>query len=147
MNSIKKIVCAIDLSPHSTTVAEYAISMVKAFDAEVTVIFVAPRFEPYMSFALKGETIEELTADVRATSNTELQKFVAANFVGVNATMKLLEGHPAEKIVDYAKEISADLIVMGTHGHRWVNRILFGSIAEGVIKNSRIPVLTIRPKE
>ena len=45
-----------------------------------------------------------------------------------------------------AKE-DADMIVMGTHGRKGIDRILFGSVAERVVKNSHLPVLTIRPSD
>jgi len=145
MISIKKIVCAIDLSQQSASVAEYALTMTRAFNAEVVVIYVAPQFEQYMGLEVMPTSISQLTADIHAASTASLKKFVEGAFTGVNAKMEVLRGHPADKIVDYAKENSVDLIVMGTHGHRGFNRILFGSVAEGVVKNSPIPVLTIHP--
>ncbi|MBI1744205.1 universal stress protein [Candidatus Acetothermia bacterium] len=54
------------------------------------------------------------------------------------------EGHPAETILRYAKENKIDLIVMGTHGRRGLNRILLGSVAEEVVRRSPVPVITVR---
>jgi nucleotide-binding universal stress UspA family protein len=56
----------------------------------------------------------------------------------------LRTGDARDVIVDVAKEIGADLIVMGTHGRRGVRRALLGSIAEGVLRTAHCPVLTIR---
>ena len=53
--------------------------------------------------------------------------------------------HSPEPLVDVAEECEADMIIMGTHGRKGIDRILFGSVAEKVVKNSPIPVLTIRP--
>jgi nucleotide-binding universal stress UspA family protein len=147
MISIKKIVCAIDLSAQSAFVAEYALTMTKAFNAEVAVIYVAPQFEQYMGLEAMPTSISQLAADIQAASTASLKKFFEGAFTGVNAKMEVLRGYPADAIVDYAKENGADLIVMGTHGHRGINRILFGSVAEGVVKNSPIPVLTIHPQK
>lgn len=47
-------------------------------------------------------------------------------------------------IVDEAKRSAADLVVIGTHGRRGVGRLVMGSVAEGVIRTSLVPVLTIR---
>jgi len=57
------------------------------------------------------------------------------------------EGSPAEVILRYARENTIDLIVMGTHGRRGLNRLLLGSVAEEVVRRSEAPVLTVRMTE
>jgi nucleotide-binding universal stress UspA family protein len=54
-------------------------------------------------------------------------------------------GYAPEKILETAREVAADMIIMGTHGRRGVDRIPFGSVAEKIVKTATIPVLTIRP--
>jgi nucleotide-binding universal stress UspA family protein len=54
------------------------------------------------------------------------------------------EGPARSTILEVAGEIEADLIVMGTHGHTGLTHVLFGSVAEHVVRHSRIPVLTVR---
>ena len=61
------------------------------------------------------------------------------------AVRTALVGHPAEVIAREAEDRGADLIVMGTHGRKGIDRILFGSVAEKVVKNASMPVLTVRP--
>ncbi len=53
-------------------------------------------------------------------------------------------GDPSTHIVDYAKEIEADLIVMPSHGHKGVSRFLLGSVAERVVRLSPCPVLVLK---
>ena len=55
----------------------------------------------------------------------------------------VLEGSPAQDIVEFAVEEDCDLIVMGTHGRAGVDRWILGSVAERVVRNSRVPVLTV----
>ena len=54
-------------------------------------------------------------------------------------------GYAPEEILKAAEENHCDLIVMGTHGRKGIDRIIFGSVAEKVVKTSPVPVLTIRP--
>ena len=54
---------------------------------------------------------------------------------------------PAQEIVDYAADIHADLIVVGTHGRSGVSRLLMGSVAEHVVRSAPCPVLVVRPSE
>jgi nucleotide-binding universal stress UspA family protein len=68
---------------------------------------------------------------------------------GLHAETRLVElkrasDHVAQVIVDEAKEMSAELLVMGTHGRRGLNHLLLGSVAEGVIRLTPCPVLLVR---
>lgn len=56
----------------------------------------------------------------------------------------LTEGKPSDKIVAHAREDDCDLVVMGTHGRGGIDRLLLGSVAERVVRTSRVPVLTVR---
>jgi len=56
----------------------------------------------------------------------------------------VVSGNPYERILDYAEESDADLIVMGTHGRTGVDRYLLGSVTEKVVRTSDVPVLTVR---
>ncbi len=58
---------------------------------------------------------------------------------------KILIGDAASEIIRYAQEEKIDLIIMGTHGRKGLEKALFGSVAEKVVKNSPVPVLTINP--
>ena len=58
---------------------------------------------------------------------------------------KVIVGDAAEEIVNYAKDEGINLIVMGTHGRKGLDRILFGSVAERVIKTASVPVLSVNP--
>lgn len=63
---------------------------------------------------------------------------------GVPTERHTLEGSPAREIVAYADRSGADLVLMGTHGRGGINRILIGSVAERVVRDSPVPVLTVR---
>jgi nucleotide-binding universal stress UspA family protein len=62
----------------------------------------------------------------------------------VTVTHRLEEGNPATEILRVAGLIPADLIVMGTHGRRGLNRLLMGSVAEYVLERATCPVLTVK---
>jgi universal stress protein A len=62
----------------------------------------------------------------------------------VTVTHRLEEGNPATEILRVAGLIPADLVVMGTHGRRGLNRLLMGSVAEYVLERATCPVLTVK---
>lgn len=65
--------------------------------------------------------------------------------IGVETVV--LHGNPYERILDYADENDADIIVMGTHGRTGVDRYLLGSVTEKVVRTADVPVLTVRMNE
>ncbi len=147
MSAIKKIVCAVDLAPHSGPVADYAVALAKPLNAEVMVLYVAPSLNQYVGFHVPPSSIENFVGEIVNGAEKNMETFVAEKFAGVNAISKIATGYAAEEILSNAEEYGADLIIMGTHGRRGIDRILFGSVAEKVVKNSTIPVMTIRPKK
>lgn len=65
---------------------------------------------------------------------------------GINATIALREGRPAEMIVEFTKNQPVDLIIIGTHGYTGMKRLMFGSVALSVLHDSDVPVLLVRPE-
>lgn len=147
MSSIQKIICAVDLSDHSALVADYASTLALAFNAEVIAVYVAPLLTQFMGLEVSTRSIDRLASEISAGAEQDLERFVSEKLGEVKSKAKMLNGHPVDEIVSFAHSSGADMIVMGTHGHRGINRILFGSVAEGVVKNSDVPVITVRPQD
>lgn len=87
-------------------------------------------------------------ADLTDRAQRELNKYRdAAQNRGVNATVKLLEGNPAETIVERSEALHAVMIVLGTHGRSGFKRFLLGSTTERVVRTASVPVLTVHLPE
>ncbi|NHN60294.1 MULTISPECIES: universal stress protein [Halorussus] len=67
----------------------------------------------------------------------------AAEERGLDAVTAIEEGSPAETVVDYADEVDAEMVVMGTRGRSGVDRYVLGSVTEQVVRSSEVPVLTV----
>ena len=74
-----------------------------------------------------------------------MNAFVKEHFDQMDVEGKVVTGYPAEEILGIAEDEKCDMVVMGTHGRKGIDRILFGSVAEKVVKSSTVPVLTVRP--
>ncbi|HMM40212.1 MAG TPA: universal stress protein [Desulfovibrio sp.] len=146
MASIKKILCAVDFSEHSPMVADYAKTMAKALDASVICLYVAPSLSQYVGFHVPPSSIENFVGEIVSGADTTMSAFLAENFAGVPVEGRVVTGYAAEEVLNLAEEHGVDCIIMGTHGRRGIDRILFGSVAEKVVKSAKCPVLTIRPK-
>lgn len=146
MADIKKILCAVDFSDYSPMVADYANTMAQCFGAKVTVLYVAPSLSQYVGFHVPPSSIESFVGEIVTGAEDTMNAFVKENFSELSVDGKVVTGYPAEEILAISEAEGCDMIVMGTHGRKGIDRILFGSVAEKVVKSSKVPVLTLRPR-
>jgi nucleotide-binding universal stress UspA family protein len=141
----KKILIPTDGSELSRIALEEALILAAEQRAEVHVIHV---FEPLRHMARQG--MAELPRFVRDEEEHALEHAAQrARALGVRATTASLDAagrRPADVIVAEASATGADLIAIGTHGRRGMERMLLGSVAEGVARSATVPVLLIRER-
>lgn len=142
---VKKILCAVDLSEHSAQVAEYAALFANKLGAELYVVYVAPTLSQYTGFKVPQSDIHAFVGEIVSGAQASMNDFCAAHFQGLNVKNEVLVGYASDEILAKAKRDCVDMVIMGTHGRKGIDRILFGSVAEKVVKNSEVPVLTIHP--
>ena len=145
MVTINRILCAIDFSEHSRRALDHAVAIARWYEASVTVVYVfspapvaavGPGMTAFQPIVLTDLDYERLRNDV--------QSFAAAEGApGVAIDTVLREGFPATEIVAAARDLQADLIVLGTHGRSGVERLFLGSVAERVLRRAPCPVLTV----
>ncbi|MBT8763658.1 universal stress protein [Desulfohalobiaceae bacterium Ax17] len=145
MAEIKKILCAIDFSEISSKVADYTQTIAKSLGASVKVVYVAPSLSQYVGFHVPPTSIESFVGEIVSGAEKTMDIFVKENFTEVDVSANVITGYASEEILNFAEQEEVDLIVMGTHGRKGIDRILFGSVAEKVVKRAKMPVLTIRP--
>ncbi len=145
MVEIKKILCAVDFSESSTKVSDYAKTLAQKHGASILVLYAAPSLSQYVGFHVPPNSIENFVGEIVSGAEKTMETYLNENFTGTEVEGRVVTGYAAEEIMRVAEEEKVDLIVMGTHGRVGIDRILFGSVAEKVVKNSPIPVLTIRP--
>jgi nucleotide-binding universal stress UspA family protein len=120
----------------------------------VLVTVVEPSFVPGGAYSDSGATvsapemekIRELEAQsVRSEGKQYLDRVVGRNsFPGANLRQEVLEGRPAETIVDYAQQNGVDLIAIATHGRSGISRWARGSVADRVLRATCVPILMVR---
>jgi nucleotide-binding universal stress UspA family protein len=142
---VKTILLAVDFSETAQYLADYASIYAKGLGARLVVLYVSPSMNRYANLYVPTTSIQALVEQILEGANRVMGEFMTERFAGLEATGKVEYGYAPEKILEVAKNAGADMIIMGTHGRRGVDRIPFGSVAEKVVKTSKIPVLTIRP--
>lgn len=142
----KHLLVPIDGSPTSELAVAKAIGLAKAFDTEVTAIYV---IDPYpftgvgADFAYgQGQYLNAAKAaatDALSNARTQMEQ------AGVKVKTATVESHTVWRgILEAAESGGADLIVMGSHGRSGIEKLVLGSVAQKVITNTRLPVLLVR---
>jgi len=146
----KKILIATDGSKHSQKAAEKGIEMAKLSNGAITAIYVVDIAKEYapigdVSFNIANEVVEGVRNSLMKKGE-EATKIVEemAKKAGIPAQKVVLEGHPASDIMKFAQDSQMDLIVIGSIGVTGLDRFLMGSVAEKIVRNSKMPVLVVR---
>lgn len=136
--SARKIIVATDYSPASQRALEYAASLARDRGATLLIVHVSE---------LEEYPVGELFDEEPRSSESELEELLAVTIPDprIRCEHRLLHGAPAEQIVKAAREEDAELIVLGSHGHSAVGKLLVGSVAEAVIRQAHCTVCALRP--
>ena len=140
-----KILIAVDSSEYSLTAAKKGLELAQQLQATVALLFVIDRSRVIHNSdvgILPEEAFETLKEEARQTLGQ-----ISALYDGEAVTKFMPEGRPTEDIITTAEGWNADLIVMGTHGRTGLMHLLIGSIAEHVLRHSKIPVLVVPSKK
>lgn len=136
----RRILAPVDLDENSLAALEVAAHLARQSAAEVYLLHVVGLAIPPGEAPFELETLrprEEAARD-------KLREIAARQLAQVTHHLETRIGDPATAIVMAANTLAADLIVMATHGRRGIARMLLGSVAEKVVRESHCPVLTVR---
>ncbi|QEI08318.1 universal stress protein [Pigmentiphaga aceris] len=138
-----KIILATDGSEHSQAAAHYLVrNPILNPQADVIVVSVATRLPPHVTGSLSSGDANSWYEDENRKALQPVEDILRAGNIRFSSAG--LNGVPEDAIVDYANEVSADLIVIGTHGHGALLNAVMGSVASKVLTKSSVPVLLIK---
>lgn len=140
--TLEHILVPVDFSDCSRDALEYAAEVARQAQASLTLLHVLEPVSYGLDFTLGQSRTRE---QVRETWTKRLEELASSlKALQVPVTSQLRGGLPADSILDSAKTLPCDLIVMGTHGRRGISHALSGSVAEAVLRKAHCPVLTVR---
>jgi universal stress protein A len=144
---LHKILLPTDFSYYSAAATKYACELATKFDAELHLLHTlethlasTPTFG--MGLALSKHISESKDAAEKSLAGILDPKWSEGRTV-IHA---VVEGSPKVEIIQYARKLNIDLIVLATHGRTGLIHVLMGSVAESVVRTAPCPVLTVRPK-
>ena len=142
MPYIKQIVVPTDFSDLSHKAFPWVREMAEAFEAKVTLLHILERPED-VPWWLAEQEYHARRGALESEAEGHLGKTRDRHFPGIGIDLAVRAGNPGEVIVEVAGELSADMIIIATHG-RGITRFAFGSVTEYVMRHATCPVLTIR---
>jgi universal stress protein A len=146
MARLRRIVHPTDFSPASGAAFRKAIALANEDKATLSIIHVLPTLPMVGDAYMAASAYEEMLLAHRRQAETSMSRLLKrARAAGARATGHVLDfGAVSETIVRFARRQRADLIVMGTHGHGALAKVLLGSVAERVISRAPCPVMTLK---
>lgn len=143
---LKHILVPIDFSDCSKKALQYALPLAKEHQAALTLLYVvAPAYGAGES---GGVDYAQLEASMREGGEKELAKLAVDEVRGeVSAATLIRVGSPAREIIETARSLPADLIVISTHGRTGLKHVFLGSVAERIVQRAPCPVFVVRERE
>jgi nucleotide-binding universal stress UspA family protein len=143
---VKKILFPIDFAAHFETLVPWVSTFAEKFEATVYVLFVAQDLSNFSSFYVPHGNIESFQREAIESARKKMAAVAQQSFKKFPRLETRVElGAPAAKILELADKEKIDLIIMGAHGRKGLDRAIFGSVAAKVVKGAPCPVMTIRP--
>lgn len=144
----EKILFPTDFSESSSVAAEYARDLARLYKARLYVLHVVDISYEAAGFYIPHLSFEKLNKELRESAKEMLQKFVSKHFKGFKKIeTHVLVGEPYVEILKVIKGSKIDLAILGPYGKTGIDRVLFGSTTEKVMKKATCPVLVVPPNQ
>lgn len=144
MKAIGQVVVPVDFHQHTSDLAEFAIDIANKLGGKINFVHVIELIEYYQDISIVSAS--EFNAELQAKAEKQMNELVKKYKTSApNCSGIILVGDTADSIVQYAYSLEADLIIIGTHGAKGIEKILLGSVAERVLKRAHCPILVYNP--
>jgi nucleotide-binding universal stress UspA family protein len=146
--NLKRILVPTDFSESARHALLYGASFAREYEGELLLLHVVENLTVGYASDLFPVPMAEVFDEISGYAKTELAKLAAeVREKGIAVRELVVQGKPSAEIVRVAREETADMIVLGTHGKGMLDKALFGSTAERVIRRAPCPVLTVGLEE
>jgi nucleotide-binding universal stress UspA family protein len=144
----QSILVPVDFSKPSIRAVELALPIATRFGARLTLLHVTTTQTGLMNDAVMysiAPSVRDITERIERDARENLER-IRQTIVphGIDSVAVLREGFPPAAILEQVRASSHDLVVMGTHGHSGIERVLFGSVTDRVLRQATVPVLVTR---
>ena len=143
---LNRVLYATDFSSASEPALGFASKLASESHATLYIAYVETAREAPLPYAAEYGYYAEHAAEAVAAMKRHREQLdeVRPASPGANCVHRLLEGDPAEQILNLANEVGADVIVVGSHGRTGFSRVLLGSVAEEIVRRAECPVVVVK---
>ena len=146
MKEMRKILVPVDFSENSTKLLQHAVDMAGKSGANIVVVYVVEGLDKYSGLSIPHISLAEVEKELVQSAKSKMELFLEENLEpSVPHEGVVLNGDIVEEINNFAANEGVDMIIMGTHGYKGLEKIVFGSVAERIVKTAPCPVLTCNP--
>jgi len=146
MKRFTSILYPTDMTENADKLVPYVKTLAATFDARLHLLYVARRLQHFTTMYVPTPSVKAFEIEVLQGGEKRLEEFRTTHFGDIpGVTASVVPGDPAEEILNYVGAHGIELVVIGTHGRKGLDRVLFGSVAERVIKSATVPVFVVNP--
>ena len=146
MKEFRNILFPVDLSESSSKIVPYVQAVAEKFESKIHLFFVARVLDYFAGFYVPAPSITTMEKDIIEGAEKRLDEFVEQYFRDYPDTRtSVVSGDATDKIIDYITSNEIDLVIMGTHGRKGLDKVIFGSVAERVVITAPVPVMVVNP--
>ena len=146
MKTFNQILFPADLSDSTVKIVPYVRAMTTRFNSRLHLLFVARVFEYFTGMYVPPPSIAEFEKQIVTGAEKRLFEFADEHFKDLAHTKtSVATGDAAEGILNYIDSDGIDLVIMGTHGRKGLDKVIFGSVADRIVRSSPVPVMVINP--
>jgi nucleotide-binding universal stress UspA family protein len=146
---MKEIIAAIDFSDVSAPVLDSAVHLTRALGGRLHLVHIIEAEPTYAAYGFSPDdfpAMHEIQVESASRAGIKLEKM--ANEAGLEGIqIKVIQGQPLHALLHYAAEVSGDMLVLGSHGHGFLNSLLLGSVAEGCVRKAELLALIVPMKK
>jgi nucleotide-binding universal stress UspA family protein len=143
----RNVLLATDFSAAARAAASHAVAVASAAKAQLHLLHVVEEFAYWESFNLKHFPSQEVFEELESNARIALADLAREEELGAGAVTYVRHGKPFLEIIRAARELEADMLVIGSHGQSGLSETLFGSTAEKVVRKAPCAVLVVRHPE
>ena len=146
MIEIKKILFPLDLTENSSKILPYVLSVSEKYNSQIYLIHVVQDLNKWGKLYVPHPSLDKFQEEAIKNAEKAMDKICENQLQSCpNFQKRVVSGDTVDEILKIIESESIDLLIMGTHGRKGLEHVIFGSVAENVVKKSPVPVLSINP--
>ena len=142
---IKRILVPVDFSEHSQKALRYALAFAAQFVAEVALVHIVEQMVYPGDWMYPPLAVTDFATEKREQVLARLRALDQGSGVKTQHVVRL--GRAWQEVIEIAREMKSDMIIVATHGYTGLKHVLLGSVAEKIMRHAPCPVLSVRPEE